>query len=130
MVEERRRRRCLTVEKKMFDDIVEQRKEEARERLALLDVPVAEAFEGSTRIINTLEGADIITLEDLLDTRIEVLMSIPNFGEKSMAEVEARLSELGFLTRWKAQLAQMKTEARAATEQVEKSSNKRRRRRE
>lgn len=49
-----------------------------------------------TRACNLLRGKGIHTLKDLLGQTREELLDINNFGEKSLAKVEERLSELGY----------------------------------
>jgi DNA-directed RNA polymerase subunit alpha len=48
------------------------------------------------RTCNMLEDKSILTVEDLLNCHAKDLMQIPNFGEKTLAEVYEMLEGLGF----------------------------------
>ena len=51
----------------------------------------------SVRTTNCLEERGIFTVEDLLKCTRENLLSISNFGEKTLEEVYKALEEIGFL---------------------------------
>ncbi len=51
------------------------------------------------RTVNHLENIGVLTLRDLLAKTREELLAIPNFGEKTLAEVYARLEDVGFVRR-------------------------------
>ncbi len=73
---------------------------EGQERLqeARLDMSTAEI--GLTvRTTNCLEERGIFTVADLLNTTRTELLSIPNFGEKTLEEVYKALEDIGFLRR-------------------------------
>ncbi len=60
-----------------------------------LDMSTAEI--GLTvRTTNCLEERGIFTVRDLLNTRREELLSISNFGEKTLEEVYKALESIGF----------------------------------
>jgi len=48
------------------------------------------------RTTNCLEEKGIFTVRDLLNTTPEELLSISNFGEKTLEEVYAALEKIGF----------------------------------
>ncbi len=50
----------------------------------------------SVRTTNCLEERGIFTVRDLLNTTREQLLSISNFGEKTLDEVYQALSDIGF----------------------------------
>ncbi len=50
----------------------------------------------SVRTTNCLEERGIFTVEDLLNCTRENLLSISNFGEKTLEEVYKALEEIGF----------------------------------
>lgn len=60
-----------------------------------LDLPIA-ALELPIRTHNMLEEEGVFTVGDLLNRSAEDLLRLPNFGQKSLAEVYAALSQLGF----------------------------------
>ena len=53
----------------------------------------------SVRTTNCLEDRGIFTVNDLLNSTREDLLSISNFGEKTLEEVYAALESIGFLRR-------------------------------
>lgn len=53
----------------------------------------------SVRTTNCLDEQGITTVEDLLRCKRADLMSIPNFGEKTLEEVYQALERLGFYRR-------------------------------
>jgi DNA-directed RNA polymerase subunit alpha len=55
----------------------------------------------SVRTTNCLEERGIFTVEDLLNSTPEELLSISNFGEKTLEEVYKALEEIGFRRRSK-----------------------------
>lgn len=50
----------------------------------------------SVRTTNCLEERGIFTVEDLLNSTPQELLSIPNFGEKTLEEVYRALEAIGF----------------------------------
>jgi DNA-directed RNA polymerase subunit alpha len=59
----------------------------------------------SVRTTNCLEERGIFTVEDLLHCTAEDLLSISNFGEKTLEEVYKALEGIGFLRKTKRQPA-------------------------
>ncbi len=50
----------------------------------------------SVRTTNCLEERGIFSVEDLLNSTRDELLSIPNFGEKTLEEVLGALARIGF----------------------------------
>ncbi len=72
--------------------------EQARMMSERLDLSTAEI--GLTvRTTNCLEEKGIFTVRDLLNSTPETLLSISNFGEKTLEEVYQCLAKIGFLRR-------------------------------
>lgn len=69
--------------------------ENARLRQARLQLSIAE-MGLSVRTTNCLEETGILTVMDLLHTTPKQLLSISNFGEKTLDEVYTSLERLGF----------------------------------
>jgi DNA-directed RNA polymerase subunit alpha len=69
--------------------------EEARLRQDRLELSIAE-IDLQVRTTNCLEEKGIFTVRDLLNSRPETLLSISNFGEKTLEEVYQALAKLGF----------------------------------
>jgi DNA-directed RNA polymerase subunit alpha len=69
--------------------------EEARLRQDRLELSIAE-IDLQVRTTNCLEEKGIFTVRDLLNSRPETLLSISNFGEKTLEEVYQALARLGF----------------------------------
>jgi DNA-directed RNA polymerase subunit alpha len=59
----------------------------------------------SVRTTNCLEERGIFTVEDLLHCTREDLLSISNFGEKTLEEVYKALEGIGFLRKSKREVA-------------------------
>ncbi|NOT01243.1 MAG: tetratricopeptide repeat protein [Phycisphaerales bacterium] len=74
----------------MYYDEEGERVREKRD--ALLDTPISE-FELSVRSRNCLKQMDIHTLGDLLSTTAAELLAYKNFGETSLHEIEAMLTQ-------------------------------------
>ena len=74
---------------------ISQAEEEARLRAERLDLSIAE-MGLSVRTTNCLEETGILTVRDLLKATPKRLLSISNFGEKTLGEVYAALEKLGF----------------------------------
>jgi DNA-directed RNA polymerase subunit alpha len=72
----------------------EQRLRDREQRDAVLDVPISD-FELSVRARNCLRQMNIKTLGDLLRTTEAELLSYKNFGETSLNEIKAMLSQKG-----------------------------------
>ena len=69
--------------------------EESRLRSERLDLSIAE-MGLSVRTTNCLEETGILTVRDLLHATPRRLLSISNFGEKTLEEVYMALEKLGF----------------------------------
>ena len=69
--------------------------EESRSMKARLEMSTAE-IGLSVRTTNCLEERGIFTVEDLLNTTREELLSISNFGEKTLEEVYKALEGIQF----------------------------------
>lgn len=69
--------------------------EEARLKQDRLDLSIAE-IDLQVRTTNCLEERGIFTVRDLLNSKPETLLSISNFGEKTLEEVYQALAKLGF----------------------------------
>lgn len=69
--------------------------EEARDLQAKLDLSTAE-IGLPVRTTNCLEERGIFTVRDLLNSTPEDLLSISNFGEKTLEEVYRALEKIGF----------------------------------
>ncbi len=69
--------------------------EEARLKRERLQLSIAE-MGLSVRTTNCLEETGILTVRDLLHATPRRLLSISNFGEKTLEEVYQALEELGF----------------------------------
>lgn len=72
-----------------------QAEEQSRLRAQRLEMSVAE-MELSVRTTNCLEETGIFTVRDLLEATPKKLLSISNFGEKTLEEVYQSLEKLGF----------------------------------
>ena len=59
----------------------------------------------SVRTTNCLDEQGISTVEDLLKCRRAELLSIPNFGEKTLEEVYLALEKLGFFRKNRKKIA-------------------------
>jgi DNA-directed RNA polymerase subunit alpha len=68
---------------------------EAKEMAQKLDMSTAE-IGLSVRTTNCLEERGIFTVRDLLNSTPEELLSISNFGEKTLEEVYKALDGIGF----------------------------------
>jgi DNA-directed RNA polymerase subunit alpha len=82
--------RSVQASQRMIYDEKGLRDREARD--AVLDMPVSD-FELSVRSRNCLKQMNIATLGDLLETTEEELLAYKNFGETSLNEIKAMLSE-------------------------------------
>ncbi|MBI4718030.1 MAG: tetratricopeptide repeat protein [Planctomycetes bacterium] len=90
-----RARRFLKSVESCFTMVVDDRSQRDRERgSALLDVPISD-FELSVRARNCLRQMNINTLGDLLKTTEAELLSYKNFGETSLNEIKALLTQKG-----------------------------------
>src|SRR5207302_5103886 len=63
----------------------------------LSDVPVEE-LELSVRALNCLKANDVTKIGQLVAMRQEELLSLRNFGQKSLDEIREKLVERGFVT--------------------------------
>ncbi len=76
---------------------VDQRAQEMKERLEMSTAEIGL----SVRTTNCLEEKGIFTVEDLLNSNRDDLLSISNFGEKTLEEVYKALESIGFYRRAK-----------------------------
>lgn len=76
---------------------VDQRAQEMKERLEMSTAEIGL----SVRTTNCLEEKGIFTVEDLLNSNRDDLLSISNFGEKTLEEVYKALEGIGFFRRAK-----------------------------
>ncbi len=72
-----------------------QAEEQTRLRAERLQMSIAE-MKLSVRTTNCLEETGIFTVRDLLNATPKKLLSISNFGEKTLEEVYGALETLGF----------------------------------
>ncbi|QEG42764.1 DNA-directed RNA polymerase subunit alpha C-terminal domain-containing protein [Roseimaritima ulvae] len=72
-----------------------QAEEQSRLRAERLQMSIAE-MKLSVRTTNCLEETGIFTVRDLLNATPKKLLSISNFGEKTLEEVYGALETLGF----------------------------------
>ncbi len=72
-----------------------QAEEQARLRQERLEMSIAE-IELTVRTTNCLEETGIFTVRDLLNATPKKLLSISNFGEKTLEEVYGALEKLDF----------------------------------
>ncbi len=78
-----------------LDMVIDENEErEAHRRSAVLDIPITE-FELSVRARNCLKKMNIRTLGDLLRINESELLSYKNFGETSLNEIKAMLTQKG-----------------------------------
>jgi DNA-directed RNA polymerase subunit alpha len=77
--------------------------EQAKDMLGRLEMSTAE-MGLSVRTTNCLEERGIFTVSDLLQCTREDLLSISNFGEKTLDEVYKSLEGIGFYRKTKRQL--------------------------
>jgi DNA-directed RNA polymerase subunit alpha len=78
--------------------IVDEKAKELTERLEMSTAEIGL----SVRTTNCLEERGIFTVHDLLQCTREDLLSISNFGEKTLDEVYKALASIGFARRNKA----------------------------
>lgn len=74
---------------------ISQAEEKARQMREQLDLSTAE-IGLAVRTTNCLEEKGIFTVRDLLKSTPKELLSISNFGEKTLEEVYAALDKLGY----------------------------------
>ena len=74
---------------------ISQADEDARKRRECLQLSIAE-MGLSVRTTNCLEETGILTVRDLLNATPRRLLSISNFGEKTLDEVYDALAGMGF----------------------------------
>jgi DNA-directed RNA polymerase subunit alpha len=72
-----------------------QEEERHRDQLAKLDLSTAE-IGLCVRTTNCLEDCGIFTVRDLLNATPQKLLSISNFGDKTLIEVYDALARIGF----------------------------------
>ncbi len=76
-----------------FEEVEEETKEETvKDKVLMINI---EDLDLSLRSFNCLKRADIHTVEDIITKTAEELCKIKNFGKKSFAEVEDRITNLG-----------------------------------
>ncbi len=79
--------------------VLEEESEAARTSTEVIDVPI-ENLDLSVRVFNSLKRTGITTVGEvleLLEKGDDALLSIRNFGEKSLTELQAKLRERGYL---------------------------------
>ncbi len=76
---------------------------EATDLRGKLDMSTAE-IGLSVRTTNCLEERGIFTVQDLLNCTRDDLLSISNFGDKTLEEVFKALEGIGFYRRWKREM--------------------------
>ena len=77
-------------------------REEERLRLMSQRLEMSTAEIGLTvRTTNCLEEKGIFTVRDLLNSSPETLLSIANFGEKTLEEVYLALEKIGYNREWR-----------------------------
>ena len=74
---------------------ISQQEEQVRLTQERLELPTAE-IGLSVRTTNCLEEKGIFTVRDLLNSKPDDLLSIANFGEKTLEEVYQALEKFGF----------------------------------
>ena len=80
--------------------VIEEADEESRVTSEVAETPV-EALDLSVRVFNSLKRTGIITVGDvidLLEKGDQAIMSIRNFGEKSLDELRQKMREKGYLS--------------------------------
>lgn len=83
--------RCVTIEIKVHTS--RDAEFEARKQLLLTDP--TELFDLTTRTSNALKKAEIDTIAKLIMKSCAQLLELPNFGRKSLREIEENLSDIG-----------------------------------
>jgi len=79
--------------------VIEEVDEESRVTSEVAETPV-EALDLSVRVFNSLKRTGIITVGDVLDLLEkgdQAIMSIRNFGEKSLDELRQKMREKGYM---------------------------------
>ena len=79
---------------------ISQADEKARQLQANLDLSTAE-IGLQVRTTNCLEEKGIFTVRQLLKASPETLLSIANFGDKTLEEVYAALEQYGYYRPWR-----------------------------
>ena len=80
--------------------VIEEEEEEKGVTSEVAETPI-EALDLSVRVFNSLKRTGITTVGDVLDLLEkgdQAIMSIRNFGEKSLTELRQKMGEKGFLT--------------------------------
>jgi len=80
--------------------VIEEEDEESRVTSEVAETPV-EALDLSVRVFNSLKRTGIITVGDVLDLLEkgdQAIMSIRNFGEKSLDELRQKMREKGYMS--------------------------------
>jgi len=80
--------------------VIEEEDEESRVTSEVAETPV-EALDLSVRVFNSLKRTGITTVGDVLDLLEkgdQAIMSIRNFGEKSLDELRQKMREKGYMT--------------------------------
>jgi DNA-directed RNA polymerase subunit alpha len=92
-------RHLAGVSEESLTAIVEEAEEEGRLTSEIIETPI-ENLDLSVRVFNSLKRTGITTIGeviDLLEKGDEAVMSIRNFGEKSLEELRLRMTEKGYL---------------------------------
>jgi DNA-directed RNA polymerase subunit alpha len=79
--------------------VIEEEEEEKGVTSEIAETPI-EALDLSVRVFNSLKRTGITTVGDVLDLLEkgdQAIMSIRNFGEKSLAELHQKMREKGFV---------------------------------
>jgi len=79
--------------------VVEEEEEQGRLTSEIIETPI-ENLDLSVRVFNSLKRTGITTIGevlDLLEKGDEAVMSIRNFGEKSLTELRQKMTEKGYL---------------------------------
>lgn len=79
---------------------ISQAEEQARLLKERLDLSTAE-IGLQVRTTNCLEEKGIFTVRDLLNSTPDTLLSIANFGEKTLEEVYSALERIGYHRSWR-----------------------------
>ena len=92
-------RHLAGVSEESLTAIVEEAEETGRLTSEIIETPI-ENLDLSVRVFNSLKRTGITTIGeviDLLEKGDEAVMSIRNFGEKSLEELRLKMTEKGYL---------------------------------
>jgi DNA-directed RNA polymerase subunit alpha len=91
---------CIRGENRMTRIPISQADEHARRMKERLELSTAE-IGLQVRTTNCLEEKGIFTVRDLLQSSPDTLLSIANFGEKTLEEVYLALEKIGYSREWR-----------------------------